>query len=460
MLKILQTDSIGGRLGDLLPLLALVIVLPCSAANPPSLVMLYSFNDLADGGFPEAGLAMSSAGALYGTTSSSQGGYGWGSVFEMVPIKGGTFTHKTLYTFKGGVDGANPVADLTIGGNGILYGTTYGGGVGYGTVFELIPGSGGTWTQKVIYSFKGGSSDGAYPAAGLVLASSGVLYGTTYAGGTKNIGTVFALAPSAGGWTETPVYSFLGGTDGANPVADLTLSVAPGTITLYGTTLQGGSVTIPPNTPPLCTSTTSPCVYQNWGTVFQLVQSGGVWTETILYTFLGASDGGSPESPVIIGPGGVLYGATFWGGSTNGCPLGGYPQGCGVVYQLTPPTGTGAWTQTVLHTFTGTVPDGNHPYGRMSLNSTTGQLFGTTFSGGALIDNCFTESYPGCGTIFSMKPPATQGGSWTKSNLIVFLNNNGGGPNGGVLSKGGAIFGTTLYGGNTGGYGTVYEMKP
>lgn len=456
MPKILQTATSASHLGLFL-LLALVIVLPCSAASPPTIVTLYNFNDLGDGGFPEAGLVMSTAGALYGTTSSSQ--TGWGSVFELIPGKGGVYTEKTLYTFTGGADGANPVADLVIGTTGVLYGTTYGGGAAdYGTVFQIAPGAGGTWTQKVLYSFKGGT-DGAYPEAGLTLASNGVLYGTTYGGGTAGMGTVFQMVPTKAGWVKNVLYSFQGGTDGANPVTDMTMGTTSPTITLYGTTSQGGSVTIPPNTPPFCTGT-SACTYENWGTVFQLSGTAGVWTETLLYTFLGSSDGGTPESPVIIGPNGVLYGSTFWGGTPSACPLGGYPQGCGTIYQLTPPTAGGAWTETVLHTFTGTIPDGNHPFGSLALNSNDGFIFGTTFAGGANMDNCFTESYPGCGTVFSLKPPTTQGGTWTKSNLTVFLNNNGGGPNGGILSQGGAIFGTTVYGGTSGGYGTVYEMKP
>ena len=192
MLKILQTATPASHLGLFL-LLALVIVLPCSAANPPTIIPLYSFNDLADGGFPQAGLAMSTAGALYSTTSSSL--VGWGSVFELIPVKGGVYSENTLYTFTGGADGANPVGDLVIGPTGVLYGTTYSGGAsGYGTVFQIAPGTGGTWIQKVLYSFKGGT-DGAYPQAGVRLASNGVLYGTTFMGGTSNYGTVFKLVP-------------------------------------------------------------------------------------------------------------------------------------------------------------------------------------------------------------------------------------------------------------------------
>lgn len=432
----------------------LALILPCSAASNPTLTTLYSFTDLADGGFPEAGLVLGTGGSLFGTTSTS--GTGWGSVFKLTPSQTGGWTEQTLYTFTGGADGGIPHSDLIIGKNNVLYGTTeIGGAHGYGTVFQVAP-SNGTWTEKVLYSFAGGA-DGANPEAGVTLLSSnGVLYGTTYNGGTAGMGTVFEVIPSVNGWSEKVLYNFKGGSDGANPVADLTLS---STGALYGTTYQGGSVTIT-NSPPSCTTTT-PCVYTNWGVVFQVSpQGGGVWTETVLYTFTGGSDGGSPESALIIGPNGVLYGSTFWGGTPTPCSVGGYPQGCGTIYQLAPPQGGGTtWTQTVLHTFTGSSPDGAHPYLNLALNSTSGALFGTTFAGGANVDVCAPEAYDGCGSIFSVKPPKTPGGSWTKSNIIVFPGTPGAGsPNGLILKTGGTMYGTTVVGGGAGGFGTVYQL--
>jgi len=451
MPKILQSIAIARWLGILV--LALVIVLPCGAATP-ALKTLYNFTDLSDGGFPEAGLVMASNGAMYGTTSSSASGSGWGSVFQMIPVKGGTWTQKTLYDFTGGADGANPIADLVVTSNNVLYGTTYGGGkYGYGTVFQIAPTKTGTWVQKVLYSFAGGS-DGANPAAGVALLN-GTLYGTTYNGGSAGMGmgTVFQLTSSLGVWTETVLYSFMGGVDGANPLADLVIGTNGA---LYGTTFQGGSVTIT-NQPPSCT-TTSPCTYQNWGTVFELTNARGTWTENVLYTFLGGSDGGNPESALILGPGGVLYGSTFWGGTPTSCAEGDYPQGCGVIYQVAPPTGTGTtWTQTVLHTFTGQKLDGAHPYGNMAL-STAGTLFGTTYSGGQNVDTCFSDSFTGCGTVFTLR---NSGGTWTKSNLMSFTGSpSGGTPNGVILANGGDLYGTTIVGGNAGGYGTVFQMIP
>ena len=119
-----------------------------------------------------------------------------------------------LYAFKGGADGANPTAGL-INVGGILYGTTYyGGGTNnYGTVFTISPAG----VEKVLYSFKGGT-DGANPM-GRLLEFNGTLYGTTYTGGAHNYyGTVFSITPVG---VEKVVYSFKDGNDGAYPTAGL-----------------------------------------------------------------------------------------------------------------------------------------------------------------------------------------------------------------------------------------------
>jgi uncharacterized repeat protein (TIGR03803 family) len=456
MLKTGKTTGTVRHLGLLL--LAFAIVLPCSAA-PPTLQTIYNFTGNADGAYPEAGVVLGSGGSLFGTTSG--GGSGWGLVFELTPGKSGGWTEKTLYTFTGGADGAIPTSDLVIGANNVLYGTTsYGGSstCDCGTVFQLTPAHGGTWTFATLYAFTGGT-DGANPAAGLVLDSTTeVLYGTTYNGGTTNMGTLFQVGPVTGGTpAEKVLYSFQGGVDGANPIADLVIGA---NTTLFGTTYQGGSVTIPAGVPPCPTSSeNTPCTYSNWGTVFELTpKGGGVWAETILYTFMGVSDGGSPESALIVGTGNVLYGSTYWAGSPSVCPVGGYPQGCGTIFQVTPPTsGTGPWTQSVLHTFTGVSPDGAHPYRNLAINA-GGMLFGTTYGGGLNTDFCFPETFPGCGTIFSMKPPSAPGGTWTKSNITTFNGTNGGAPNGIILGTSGILYGTTVMGGTAGGNGTAFSM--
>jgi uncharacterized repeat protein (TIGR03803 family) len=137
-----------------------------------------------------------------------------------------------LYSFAGGSDGAHPYAGLIQGGDGNFYGTTYQGGTsGDGAVFKVTP----SGTETILYSFVGGSSDGANPEAGLTQGSDGNLYGNTYLGGASNLGTVFKLTPTG---TETVLHSFAGGSsDGANPSANLIQS-SDGN--LYGSTGAGG----------------------------------------------------------------------------------------------------------------------------------------------------------------------------------------------------------------------------
>lgn len=438
-----------------------IVSVPCGAvtvpaATAPKLTTLYNFPGGGGGSFLESGLVLNpSTGALYGTTADG-GAHGWGTVYQLLPGTGGTWTQSLLYSFNPisvPGDGANPQAGLYLNTTtGVLYGTTtYGGTSDNGTVFSLTPGTGGTWTEKVLYSFNGSASgDGSGPQAALTLSSkTGVLYGTTYAGGTAGFGTVFELLPQTGGiWTEKVLYSFTGLTDGANPVTGLVQ--APTTQVLYGTTYAGGA--------------------SGFGAVFQLVPAtGGVWTQSVLYSFTNGTDGSGPESPLILHyttSGSttitVLYGSAFWAGSLTGCPLGGYPAGCGTIFSLTGPTTTGSpWTFAVLYAFTGTGTDGAHPYQNLVLNS-TGDIYGTTFSGGSTSDSCFGPSYAGCGTAFIVKPPATQGAAWTESPLHDFNGDDGGGPNGltAGASGSGIYYGSTYVGGTAGGYGSVFQLAP
>jgi uncharacterized repeat protein (TIGR03803 family) len=138
-------------------------------------------------------------------------------------------THISLHNFMGS-DGKNPYTDLLRDSAGNLYGTTgLGGASGQGVVFKLDP----TGTETVLYSFAGGP-DGALPWAGLIQDSTGNLYGTTVTGGTSGYGVVFKVDTTD---TETVLYSFTGGTDGANPYAGVIRDSAGN---LYGTTLYGG----------------------------------------------------------------------------------------------------------------------------------------------------------------------------------------------------------------------------
>ncbi len=233
--------------------------------------------DWSEGAFPQARLLADSTGNLYGTAWNG-GSSSCGTVFKLSPS--GTLT--VLYSFTCTADGGHPYSDLLADSGGNLYGTTADGGAfNAGTVFKLSS----SGAETVLYSFSG-NPDGANPHAGLTADSAGNLYGTTVSGGVSNAGTVFKLSPSG---TESVLYSFLCGADGANPYADLILDSAG---SLYGTSTGG-------------------CAASN-GTVFK-VTSGGT---TMLYSFTGGADGAIPYAPLLADSTGNLYGTTYAGGTS------------------------------------------------------------------------------------------------------------------------------------------------
>jgi len=147
-----------------------------------------------DGFYPYTGLIFDLSGNLYGTTY--QGGtHSNGTVFELSPNSDGKWTERVLHSFNGN-DGANPAAGLILVTGGNLYGTTQNGGTySDGTVFELSPGTNGKWTERVLHSFSNNGKDGTNPEGGVIVDSSGNLYGTTRSGGAHGSGTVFEITP-------------------------------------------------------------------------------------------------------------------------------------------------------------------------------------------------------------------------------------------------------------------------
>jgi uncharacterized repeat protein (TIGR03803 family) len=320
----------------------------------------------ADGAAPFAGLIRDSAGNFYGITESggpSRNCFavppgGCGVVFKI----DSTGKETVLYSFKGGTtDGANPVASRLIrDSSGNFYGTTSGGGTsGKGVVFKLAL----TGKETVLHNFKGGTTDGAVPTAGLIRDSAGNLYGTTLYGGASHKGVVFKLALTG---KETVLHSFKGApTDGENPAARL---IRDSSGNFYGTTQAGGA--------------------SNDGVVFKLALTG---KETVLHFFAGApNDGASPSAGLIRDSAGNLYGATFEGGD-GPCNAG---FGCGVVFKIDP---TGK--ETVLHNFAGPPADGEN--GNDLIRDSAGNLYGTTIVGGIETGSC-TDN--GCGVVFKLSP--------------------------------------------------------
>ncbi|MGA2075853.1 MAG: choice-of-anchor tandem repeat GloVer-containing protein [Terriglobia bacterium] len=268
----------------------------------------------------------------------------------------------------------------------------------------------------MLYSFSGGT-DGAEPYAGVVMDAAGNLYGSTDFGGNLNCnewegfgcGTVFKLNKAD---DETVLYSFGGAPDGAKPYAGVVMGAAGN---LYSTTFNGGNVTC---------ANTSGC-----GTVFMLDITG---KEKVLYNFSGAPDGANPEAGVVMDAAGNLYGTTFFGGAS----------GDGTVFKLDT-----AGKETVLYSFSGT-PDGANPVGGLVMD-VAGNLYGTTEGGGASNN----------GTVFML-------GTADKETVLYSFSGtpDGANPVGGlVMDVAGNLYSTTFNGGNVtctnaSGCGTVFKL--
>ncbi len=444
------------KTGQTLLIALAILTVHASGAHASVFTTLYSFKGGADGASPHAGLIHDQNGALYGTTYV--GGTGkYGTAFKLTPPSGGSWTHTVLHSFSGIPDGALPGADLAFGRNGTMYGTTLVGGVGLGwgagTVFELTPPSaaGGPWTESVLYSLPSDRNKPRNPYGAVFVAPGGALFTTAYAsavgaGGIAEGGTVFMLTPPAvagGSWTETTLLSFYNSPEGQFPLAGVVWSGG----SFYGTTLTTGN--------------------QSCGDVYQLAPPltlGGAWMATPIHTFSGR-DGCNSFAVLIVGPGGVLYGTTLDGGTGLPCS---YPpglvSGCGTVFQLTPPaTPGGAWTETMIYSFTGINGDGAYPSASVVIGK-NGVLYGTTQYGGSATSGspCSYYGVSGCGTVFQLTPPTTPGGAWTETILHSFTGLNGDGsiPMAGLTqTSSGVLYGTTS-GGGTAGKGTVFSIQP
>jgi uncharacterized repeat protein (TIGR03803 family) len=321
----------------------------------------------------------------------------------------------TLHSFGVYTNGANPIAGLVQASDGYLYGTTYGGGTngGNGTVFKIS--TNGVLTS--LHSFTGGN-DGIYPN-GLVQGSDGNFYGTTEYGGGGSWGTVFRISTNG---VFTTLHSFAGGNDGGWPQGVL---VQGSDGNFYGTTSSGGT-----NSSPF-----DPFHNASFGTVFQISTAGVLAS---LYSFTGGGDGNGPNS-LVQGSDGNLYGTTS-GGGTKGVQYGGY----GTFFRITT---NGALT--TLHSFAGDI-EGQGPVGLVQ--GSNGYFYGTTSAGGPNWS----------GTVFKI---STDGALTT---LYSFTGgNDGGGPNGLVQGSDGYFYGTTEEGGNglspdmwPSGNGTVFRISP
>jgi uncharacterized repeat protein (TIGR03803 family) len=327
-------------------------------------------------------------------------------------------TETLLHTFQeNDVDGFWPSGTMVFDGSGNLYGTTGSGGAdGGGTVFQLQPVGGGVWNEMVLHSF-GNSTDGWGSYSGPALDAAGNIFGATQSGGAYAApgigGTVYELVRGPGGFTEKVLHNFGLSNDGNGPNCPLIFDAAGN---LYGTTLYGGSY--------------------GEGTVFELKpMPNGSWQEKTLFTFNGAN--GATPSFIMFDSAGNIYGTAGGGGT----------YGAGVTYELVSRPGD-VWTPRILHNFQGEPIDGKSP-GPLVFD-TSGNLYGTTFYGGAV----------NFGILYELIPTATL--AWKESVLHYFPSGfeyDGYWPDGDLLiDASGSLYTPSAYGGDYG-YGTVLKFS-
>ena len=308
-------------------------------------------------------------------------------------------------------DGTHPQYELVADGGGYLYGTTpSGGAMNLGVVFRVK--TDGT-DYQLLHTFEGGASDGASPLGGLVLDGLGNIYGTTYMGGSADLGTFFKITTTGTGFTV--LHGFTGApgptADGANPMGTLAYD---GVGTFYGTTEGGGEF--------------------GWGTVFMVDTSGT--TFKVLHSFGDPAivDGYVPEGGVILS-GGYLYGTTY-GTSDPAGLIADY----GTVFKLT----TGGGNYELLHIFADDGLDGAFPYGALVIAG-SGDLYGTAYKGGA------NDS----GTVFTL---TTAGLNFKVLHDFGAEASDGLNPYSALIADGGTLYGTTISGGGSG-FGTVFKIE-
>ncbi len=405
-----------------IPLLAILFVMALieiGTARAQTFTVLHTFTGRGDG-WDSTGVIRDAKGKLYGATFRG-GAFNMGMVFKLDK----TGKETILHSFTGG-DGLWPNGDLIRDKAGNLYGTTYNGGTpeggqchyGCGEVFKLDK----KGKVTVLWAFTGGT-DGGYPLAGVIRDSTGNLYGTTLVGGDpscnygQGCGVVFKLDKMG---KETVLHTFAYDANGYWPGGVIRDPVG----NLYGPA-AGGSQT---------------CGYgAGCGLIFKLDTTG---KETVLYSFLGESDGGSPGG-LVRDREGNLYGPTGIGGDSS--------YNCGVVFQL-----NHAGNETVLHAFTGYPTDGAFP--DSVVRDAEGNFYGATGGGGDA--KCEGNGNLGCGTVYKIDKTGTE------TVLYSFLGGTDSlGPVGVIRDRAGDFYGTTSFGGDPScdggkGCGVVFKLTP
>ena len=323
--------------------------------------VLYNFTGGSDGGEPYKGVTLDSAGNLYGTAVTGGGGAcegGCGVVFKLSK-SGSTWSQTVIHTFNGS-DGSGPGSPVAIDKHGIVYGTTpTGGSFGIGVVYQLRP-NGSDYAFRIIHTFTGGNDGGGGSAGRMVIDKNGNLFGVCTVGGANGFGTVFQLSPVQGQWHLTTLYAFKDSPDGALPYGSVVFDKAGN---IFGTTYYAGA--------------------NDLGTVYTLQHKNGGWTEAVLYSFKGGTDGANPISSLVADAAGNFYGTTSEAGAAS-C-------GCGVIFKMTKGT-NGKWTESVAYRFPGT-PQPGFAYNGM-IGDSAGNFYGASVHGGSANEGAIYKFTP------------------------------------------------------------------
>lgn len=372
-----------------------------TSASASTFTLLHAFSASAQS--PVGSLVLDGLGNAYGTATLG-GSHSYGAVFKM-RTDGTGFT--LLHSFAGAPsDGQKPNAGLVLDSSGFLYGTTVQGGShnDLGTIFKIKTDGTG---YSILHDFVGGAADGKLPYASLILDGSGFLYGTTFGDGTATGSVVFKLRTDGLGYVV--LHTLAGGTtDGLGSYAAL---LSDGAGTLFGTTHNGG--------------------ISDRGTVFTLKTDGTAFA--LVHSFAGGTtDGQYPQGALVRDGAGFLYGTTLNGGNSS--------LGLGTVFKVKT---DGSGFQ-LLHAFTGGT-DGSNPY-YTTLTLESGTLYGANLFGAA----------PQRGVVFKM---ATDGTGFTTIHTFLGSPSDAGFCETGVVSDGaGNLFGTTAVGGAFN-LGAVFRLK-
>ena len=422
----ISTIRFSARRAAILGALVLSLMLAINARSAPNLKVLHNFGVTpGDGNLPSGPVLKDAAGNLYGMTSLG-GAHNFGTVYRLSPTSTGNFTETILYSFKGGsLDGALPQGPLFQDSADNLYGVTLAGGNNATVCTASTPGCGvvfkltptATGTWTETLLHRFAGSDGGNSYCGLVRDGLGNFYGATSVGGSRGLGTVYKLSFTSTGWKETVLHSFAGGTDGSEPLMFQTTLTLDGHGNIYGSTNHGGAAA-------------------SAGIVFELIpQTSGAYAEKILYTFQGGAVGGNPLTGVSLDQSGNVYGGVLKGGTQAGS---------GAIFKLTAANG---YAMTFVHDFNiFTDPAKSAPH-RPFFFDTSGNLYGTT-------------EY----ALYKLTPAL---GGFSETVLWVWdgqtLNGNGNtvyAP--AIMDSQGHFWGTTLWGGQAGSLtgGVAWELIP